>query len=68
MPWRSRSRPRCQLVLEQIREREIEQLIDRLRLIHNEEPKRVFLLNRIVCDVTVSTASSGGIWRVVEAA
>jgi hypothetical protein len=52
--------PRCQLVLEQIREREIEQLIDRLRLIHNEEPKRVFVLSEIVCDLTISSVTP---WR-----
>ena len=45
--------PRCQAILEQIREREIEQAIDRLRLIHNNESKRIYLLTDIVCDLTV---------------
>jgi hypothetical protein len=45
--------PRCQAILEQIRERETEQAIDRLRLIHREEPARVILLSNLVVDVTV---------------
>jgi|GEM_PF-5865364 len=45
--------PLIQEVLEQIREREMEQAIDRLRLIHNKEPKTVFILSSIVLDVTV---------------
>lgn len=45
--------PLIQEVLEQIREREMEQAIDRLRLIHNKDPKTVFILSSIVLDVTV---------------
>jgi hypothetical protein len=45
--------PRCQAILEQIRERETEQAIDRLRLIHREEPARVILTSNLVVDVTV---------------
>ncbi len=48
--------PRCQRVLEQLREKEIEQAIDRVRLIHNAAPKPVFLLTSIPCDVTVDRA------------
>lgn len=42
-----------QEVLRQIREHEIEQAIDRLRLIHNTEPKTVYLLCSVVLDITV---------------
>ena len=45
--------PRCQAILEQIRERESEQAIDRLRLVHRETPARVLLLSNVVLDVTV---------------
>jgi len=50
--------PRCQRVLEQIRERETEQALDRLRLIYNGEPKAVYLLSNVVCDVTVDQVIS----------
>lgn len=43
----------AQRILEQVREREIEQAIDRLRLIHNEKPKKVFILSSIILDLTV---------------
>jgi hypothetical protein len=39
--------------VEQIRERETEQAIDRLRLIHRDRPARVLLLSNVVVDVTV---------------
>ena len=52
--------PRCQAILEQIREREIEQAIDRLRLVHRASPGRVILMTNIVVDVTVDRLTS---WR-----
>ncbi len=48
--------PRVQGLLEQIREQEIEQAMDRLRLIHNMEPKTIYLLNNIVLDVPIDTS------------
>jgi hypothetical protein len=36
--------PRCQAILEQVRERETEQAVDRLRLVHRERPARVLVL------------------------
>lgn len=45
-PWGDR-------VLRQIREAEIEQAIDRVRLIHNAEPKAVYLLSPVVIDATI---------------
>lgn len=50
--------PRCQRVLEQLREREIEQAVDRARLIHNPAPKSVFLLTNIPCDITIDRVVS----------
>ena len=44
---------RVQRFLEQSREREIEQAIDRLRLIHNVEPKHVYILTSVPVNVTV---------------
>lgn len=41
------------LILRQIREAEIEQAIDRIRLIHNEHAKEVILLTPVVLDITV---------------
>lgn len=45
--------PFCQAVLEQLREREIEQALDRLRLMNENEPKEIWILNDLVLDVTV---------------
>jgi hypothetical protein len=45
--------PRVQRVLEQIRERETLQAIDRLRLIHNASPKHVYVLSKVPLDITV---------------
>ncbi|SFL55943.1 hypothetical protein [Shimia aestuarii] len=45
--------PWVQRVLEQIRERESEQAMDRLRLIHNPQRKSIYLLMPIVLDQTV---------------
>ncbi len=45
-PWGDR-------ILQQIREAEIEQAMDRVRLIHNTQPKEVFLMSPVVANVTV---------------
>jgi hypothetical protein len=45
--------PRVQVLLEQIRESESTQAIDRLRLIHCSEAKRVIILCNIPLDITV---------------
>lgn len=45
-PWADR-------ILQQIREAEIEQAMDRVRLIRNTEPKEVFLMSPVVANVTV---------------
>jgi hypothetical protein len=52
--------PRAQAVLEQFREREVEQAVDRLRLVHNATPKRVYLLLALPLDVTVDRSTT---WR-----
>ncbi len=44
---------RVQGILEQLREREVEQFVDRPRLIHNVAPKHVFVLTSVVLDLTV---------------
>ncbi len=48
---------RVQRVLEQLRERESEQMIDRIRLIHNDVAKQVFVLCSVPLDLTVDTAT-----------
>ena len=49
--------PRVQAVLAQIREREIEQAMDRLRFINDDTtPKTVILISRIVIDAEISMA------------
>ncbi|WP_207209984.1 hypothetical protein [Tropicimonas sp. IMCC6043] len=50
-PWVDR-------VLRQIREKEVEQAIDRLRLIHNKTPKEIYLLSPVVIDCTVDRVMS----------
>lgn len=45
--------PRVNTVLHQLRECESEQAIDRLRLIHCKEPKKVFLVSDIPLDIDV---------------
>jgi hypothetical protein len=45
--------PRVQAVVEQIREAEMVQAIDRLRLIHSEREKTVFILCNIPLDIQV---------------
>jgi hypothetical protein len=49
---------RVQAVLEQLRERESTQAIDRLRLIHATKPKEVILLSNIPLDVDVDELRS----------
>jgi hypothetical protein len=44
---------RVQTLLEQIRERESVQAIDRLRLVHRSRPARVIILSNLVLDITV---------------
>ncbi|HEX8373585.1 MAG TPA: hypothetical protein VF606_00210, partial [Geminicoccaceae bacterium] len=45
--------PRCQAILEQIRERETEQAVDRLRLVHRPRPARVLVLSNLPLDLAV---------------
>lgn len=45
--------PWAQRILHQVREAEIEQAIDRVRLKHNDRLKQVFLLSPVVIDITV---------------
>ena len=52
--------PRVQAILEQSREREIEQAVDRLRLIHRDHPARVILMTNLPVDLTVDHLTS---WR-----
>ncbi len=56
--------PRGQRVLEQIREREIEQAIDRIRLVHNVESKHVYILCNIPVDITVDRLMT---WQEMQA-
>lgn len=44
--------PRIQAVLEQYRERELEQVVDRLRLIHRDRPALVIVVSSVVLDLT----------------
>jgi hypothetical protein len=46
------SEPRIQAVIEQCRERELEQVIDRLRLIHRDWPALVIVVSSVVLDLT----------------
>jgi hypothetical protein len=45
--------PRVQAVVEQVREAGMTQMIDRLRLLHNQEPKEVIILCSIPLDIEV---------------
>ncbi|WP_171212034.1 hypothetical protein [Ruegeria sp. HKCCA5426] len=45
--------PLVEKILHQTREAEIAQAIDRIRLIHNREPKEVIIMNEIAVDITV---------------
>jgi hypothetical protein len=50
--------PLCNKVLNQIREQEIEQALDRLRLINSSETKKVYLLTSIVIDEEISESKN----------
>jgi hypothetical protein len=54
--------PRVQAVLEQVRERETAQAIDRLRLIHRTNPARVIVLSNLVLDLTIDRLTT---WREI---
>jgi hypothetical protein len=54
--------PRVQAVLEQVRERGSGQTIDRLRLIHCLNPKRVIELSNVVLDLTVDRLTT---WKEI---
>jgi len=63
--------PIAQEVMEQIREAEIVQAVDRVRPIHNR--RSVYLFNNVVADITVATVApwktlTGGISRFSQAA
>ncbi len=45
--------PRVQTILEQLREGESQQAIDRLRLVHATTPKLVYILSNVVLDIVV---------------
>ncbi|MEP4338946.1 MAG: hypothetical protein ABJ360_21635 [Roseobacter sp.] len=47
------SDPLVENILHQTREAEIAQAIDRIRVIHNREPKEVIIMNEIAVDITV---------------
>jgi hypothetical protein len=49
-----------QRLLEQIRECEIAQAIDRLRLVHADSPKRVIVLSNVVCDIEIDRLVAWG--------
>jgi hypothetical protein len=54
--------PDIQALLEQFREAETAQAVDRLRLIHNDTPKRVLIISNLVLDLTVDVLRQ---WREV---
>lgn len=45
--------PKAQRLMEQIRENETQQAIDRIRLIHNEVPKHVYILSSLPVDIDI---------------
>jgi hypothetical protein len=53
---------RVQALLEQVREREMGQAIDRLRLIHRPTPARVLVLTNVVLDVTIDRLTT---WKEI---
>jgi putative DNA primase/helicase len=53
---------RVQALLEQVRERETGQALDRLRLIHRTRPARVIVLSNVVLDLTVDQLVS---WKEI---
>lgn len=54
-PVEAHPEPRIQAVLEQCRERELEQVLDRLRLIHRDRPALVIVASSVALDVTYDT-------------
>ena len=72
--------PRAQALLEQIREREIEQAVARLRLVHRDRPATVYLLTNLPLNLEVAELTTwnalvrdreaeacrrwGGVWLV----
>ena len=46
--------PRAQALLEQVREREMEQAVARLRLVHRDRPATVYLLTNLPLDLEVA--------------
>jgi hypothetical protein len=53
-----------QALLEQFREAEMAQAVDRLRLIHNDTPKRVVIVSNLALDLTVDLLR---LWREADA-
>ena len=50
--------PRAQALLEQVRERELEQAVARLRLVHRDRPATVYLLSNIPLNLEVTTVTT----------
>jgi len=57
--------PRINAILIQLREREIEQAIDRTRLIHNAKPKTVYVLTNLPIDAEITASAK---WRQLSQA
>jgi hypothetical protein len=62
-----------QAILEQIRDAEVIQGIDRLRLIHNKHPKLIYVLGSLPLDITVDRLTTnpledGRLWLLLERA
>ena len=55
--------PRIDGILRQIREREIEQAIDRIRLIYNLESKTVYVLTSVPIDADITVSASWARFR-----
>ena len=50
--------PRAQSLLEQVREREIEQAVARLRLVHRDRPATVYLLTNVPLNLDIATVTT----------
>ncbi len=50
--------PRAQALLEQVREREIEQAVARLRLVHRDRPATVYLLTNVPLNLEIATVTT----------
>ena len=50
--------PRAQALLEQVREREMEQAVARLRLVHRDRPATVYLLTNMPLNLEVATLTT----------